>query len=207
MDKRSEASFAKYKEFIQRYISVNILEWKIFTSKLSIKKFKKNETILYQGDVCKELYFINSGLVRAYILDENGKDFTWTIFFNDQNSHVTNLFVVDYQSFLEQKPATIYIEALEDTELVCVSYKDVEFLYNNFKKWERFGRLMSEAAYRYLHKQTIERQCKSADERFLLFMDETPHLLEKVPQYHIATLLGITPQHLSRLKKRINIGE
>lgn len=207
MEKKSEASFAKYKEFIQRYISVNILEWKIFTSKLSIKKFKKNETILYQGDVCKELYFINSGLVRAYILDENGKDFTWTIYFNDQNSHVTNLFVVDYQSFLEQKPATIYIEALEDTELVCVSFKDVQFLYNNFKKWERFGRMMSEAAYSYLHKQTIERQCKSADERFLLFVQESPHLLEKVPQYHIATLLGITPQHLSRLKKRINISE
>ncbi|QOP41977.1 Crp/Fnr family transcriptional regulator [Sulfurimonas marina] len=205
MEKKSEASFAKYKEFIQRYISVNILEWKIFTSKLSIKKFKKNETILYQGDVCKELYFINSGLVRAYILDESGKDFTWTIYFNDQNSHVTNLFVVDYQSFVEQKPATIYIEALEDTELVCVSFKDVQFLYKNFKKWERFGRMMSEAAYSYLHKQTIERQCKSADERFLVFVQESPHLLEKVPQYHIATLLGITPQHLSRLKKRINI--
>lgn len=203
MQKNKEGLFESYKKFIQKHVSVNVLEWGIFTTKLSIKKFKKNETILYQGDVCDELFFIDSGLVRSYILDESGKDFTWSIYFNDENAQVTNLFVVDYQSFIEQKPSTIYIEALEDTELICVSYKDVQFLYNTFKKWERFGRLMSEAAYSYLHKQTIERQCKSAEARFLLFVQETPHLLQKVPQYHIATLLGITPQHLSRLKRKL----
>ncbi|MEJ2373116.1 MAG: hypothetical protein P8Y22_05595, partial [Sulfurimonas sp.] len=105
------------------------------------------------------------------------------------------------ESFLHQKPTEMYIEALEDTELITVSYKDVQFLYNNFKKWERFGRLMTEAAYSYLHKQTIQRQTKSANERFELFMQDTPFLLDKVPQYHIASFLGITPQHLSRLKK------
>jgi CRP/FNR family transcriptional regulator, anaerobic regulatory protein len=193
--------FSEFKEFIQKHIKFNMVEWKILESKLSVKHFKKSQTIFYQGDICSEICFINSGLVRAYVLDEDGKDFTWGIFFNDDNSIVTNLFVVDYESFLHQKPTEMYIEALEDTELITVSYKDVQFLYNNFKKWERFGRLMTEAAYSYLHKQTIQRQTKSANERFELFMQDTPFLLDKVPQYHIASFLGITPQHLSRLKK------
>ncbi|MBD3796980.1 MAG: Crp/Fnr family transcriptional regulator [Campylobacterales bacterium] len=193
--------FGVYKNFIKKHVSFNILEWKVLESKLSIKHLKKSETILHQGEICDQIYFINSGLVRAYVLDEDGKDFTWGVFFNDPNATVTNLFVVDYDSFLHQKPSSMHIEALEDTELVAVSYKDVQFLYSHSKKWERFGRLMTEAAYSYLHSQTIQRQIKSANARFALFMEETPFLLEKVPQYHIASFLGITPQHLSRLKK------
>ena len=83
-----------------------------------------------------------------------------------------------------------------------MEYKDVQFLYDKLKKGERFGRLMSQEAYSYLHKQTIDRQIQSAEERFEEFMEKTPYLLEKVPQYHIASFLGVTPQYLSGLKKR-----
>jgi CRP-like cAMP-binding protein len=193
--------FEKYKEFIKKYISFNIIEWKLFSSKLTIKEFKKGEVILHQGEICEELYFINHGLARAYIIDESGKDFTWSIFFNDENSNMTNLFIVDYDSFLHQKPSSVHIEALEDIQVVVNRYEDVQFLYDKLKKGERFGRLMGEAAYSHVHKKIIDRQTKSTNERFEDFMATTPHLLEKVPQYHIATLLGITPQHLSRLKK------
>lgn len=201
--------FALYKSFIQQYLNLNLLEWKLVESKLQIKIIKKGETILHQGDVCHNLYFINSGLARGYIIDENGKDFTWSIYFNDKNAHMTNLFVTDYESFLHQKGSRIHIEALEETEVVVTSYANVQFLYNKLKKGERFGRLMAETAYSYIHNRTIDKQLKSAKERFEEFLEQTPYLLEKVPQYHIATFLGITPQHLSRLKKeyKINIGE
>jgi CRP-like cAMP-binding protein len=193
--------FDKYGDFIKNYISFNIVEWTLFKSRLAIKKFQKGDVILSQGDVCKELYFINSGLARGFIIDENGKDFTWSIFFNDKNASMTNIFVTDYRSFLHQSASTIQIEALEETEIVAVSYENVQFLYNTLKKGERFGRLMSEEAYTYLHDLVVERETKSATERFENFVEKTPFLLEKVPQYHIATFLGITPQHLSRLKK------
>lgn len=193
--------FKKYKEFIREYIPLNILEWSLFESKLYIKNFKKDEVILHQGDICKELYFINSGLARAYIIDESGKDFTWSIFFNDENSHMTNLFVIDYESFLQQRASSLHIEALEETSVVAMSYDNVQLLYKRLKKGERFGRLMSEAAYIHMHKKSIDRQIKTAKQRFEEFVLTTPYLLEKVPQYHIATHLGITPQHLSRLKK------
>jgi CRP-like cAMP-binding protein len=193
--------FEKYKQFITKYLPLNLIEWQLFQSKLSIQRFQKGEVILHQGDICKTLYFMNEGLARGYIIDENGKDFTWCIYFNDTHADMTNLFVVEYDSFLHQKPSSIHIEALEICEVVAASFEDIQFLYHQLKKGERFGRLMAEEAYTYLHTTIIERQTKSAKERFEAFMKRTPYLLEKVPQYHIATLLGITPQHLSRLKK------
>lgn len=201
--------FSSYKNFIQQYLKLNIFEWKLFESRLSLKHYKAGETILHQGNICKELYFLNNGLARGYVIDEDGKDYTWSIFFNDTNAHMSNLFVTDYDSFLHQSSSSIHIEALQDTTLVVASYQDVQFVYNKLKKGERFGRLMAEEAYSYLHHQIIDRQIKSAKERFEIFLEHTPYLLDKVPQYHIATFLGITPQHLSRLKKeyKINISE
>ena len=193
--------FTKYKQFMDNYISYNFIEWKLMTSKMKMKNYKKGETIHHMGDICTELLFINSGLARAYMVDKNGKDYTWSIFFNDENSHMTNLFLVDYDSFLNQSESNLSIEALEDCELVAIAYDDVQLLYGKLKYGGNFGRLMSQEAYTYLHRLIIDRQLKSATERFDIFMETTPYLLEKVPQYHIATFLGITPQHLSRLKK------
>jgi len=193
--------YSKYKNFIEKYLPHNFIEWELFKSKLKVEYFKKGETIFHIGDVCKKLSFIDSGLARAYMISEEGKDYTWTIFFNDKNAHMTNLFVIDYDSFINQTPSLLNIEALEDSVLFSVEYKDVQFLYDKLKRGERFGRLMSQEAYSYLHQLTIDRQIKTAEERFEDFMDKTPYLLEKVPQYHIATFLGMTPQYLSILKK------
>ena len=88
--------FTKYKNFIKKYIEPNSLEWMLIKSKLFIKKFNKGDTILHQGDICKNIYFLNYGLARAYIIDEDGKDFTWSIFFNDENAHIVNLFATEY---------------------------------------------------------------------------------------------------------------
>lgn len=197
----NENVFSSYKIFMERYISQNILEWSLFKSYLTIKSYKKGEIIHHVGDICKNLSFISSGLARAYVISEYGKDYTWSIFFNDKNSHMTNLFVVDYHSFINQTPSQISIDVIEDCELVTIVYQDLEYIYDRLKKGERLGRLMSQEAYSYLHKRSIDRQLKSAKERFNDFIKETPYLLDKVPQYHIATFLGITPQHLSRLKK------
>jgi CRP-like cAMP-binding protein len=162
--------YTNYKNFMLRYISLNLIEWNISQSRLKVKEFYKGETILSQGDICKELHFINFGLARGYVIDEDGKDFTWSIFFNDKNAFMTNLFVTDYKSFLHQKPSDIHIEALEDTQVFSLSFDDVQFLYNRLKKGERFGRLMAQEAYSYLHGIVIDRQIKSAKERFFHYV-------------------------------------
>lgn len=197
--------FSKYKDFMQKYISLNSTDWDIIKSKLKIEYLKKGEIIHNIGDISSKIMFINNGLARTYILDENGKDNTWAIHFNDDNSYITNLFIGDYKSFINQTQSKLAIDVLEDCEVVALNYKDLEFLYENTKIGDRFGRLINQEAYTYLHNSIIIRQTKTAKERFDNLIMETPYLLEKVPQYHIATFLGITPQHLSRLKKNIKI--
>jgi CRP-like cAMP-binding protein len=192
--------FTKYKKFIDKYISLNQIEWALFKSKVKIFHHKKGEIIHYAGDVCTKLMFINYGIIRAYIIDINGKDYTWNICFNDTNSKMTNVYVVDYDSFVNQSQSKISFEVLEDCELLSLTYNDLQFLYKHSKKGERFGRLMAEMAYSHTHNATIDRLTKTAKERFEDLINEAPYLLEKVPQYHIATYLGITPQSLSRLK-------
>jgi CRP-like cAMP-binding protein len=192
--------FTKYKKFMDKYVSLNQIEWTLFKSKIKIDHYKKGEIIHYAGDVCTKLMFINYGIIRAYIIDINGKDYTWNICFNDINSKMTNVYIVDYDSFVNQSQSRISFEVLEDCELLSLTYNDLQFLYKYSKKGERFGRLMAEIAYSHTHNATIDRLTKTAKERFEDLINEAPYLLEKVPQYHIATYLGITPQSLSRLK-------
>lgn len=199
--------FEKYKYFFEKHVSLNFIEWNLLKSKLRVVHYQKGDIILRFGSICTQLYFINSGLARGYSIDEQGKDYTSGLFFNDTNAQMQNVYVTDYDSFLYQQPSRIEIEALEECELVSVDYKDVQFLYDNLKKGERFGRLMAEIAYSYLHNYMLDRQTKSASQRFKEFVEMSPYLLDKVPQYHIASFLGITPQHLSRLKKEHKINK
>ena len=86
--------YKKYKKFIDQHISFNIIEWTLFKSKLKISHHKKGEIIHYAGDVCTKLMFINSGIVREYFIDDNGKDHTWDICFNDKNAQITNVYQI-----------------------------------------------------------------------------------------------------------------
>ena len=192
--------YTKYKNFIKQYIDVTPEEWELYKSKINIEYYKKGQIIHHVGDVCSKISFINSGLARAYMIGEDGKDHTWNIIFNDNNAKVNNLFVVDYYSFITQNESMVNIEVLEDCELLVLEYDDVESLHKTLQKEERLSRIIAEIAYATLYEKMVDRQMKTSQERFDAFMQTTPYLLDKVPQYHIATYLGMTPQYLSQLK-------
>jgi len=193
--------YAKYKNFIKQYIDITTSEWKRYKSKIHIEHYQKGQIIHHAGDVCSKIAFINSGLTRAYMIGEDGKDYTWNIMFNDENAQVNNLFVVDYYSFITRNKSMVNIEVIEDCELLVIAYDDVNNLHNTLQKEEKLSRIMSEIAYATLYEKIADRQMKSSQERFEVFMHTTPYLLDKVPQYHIATYLGMTPQYFSQLKK------
>jgi CRP-like cAMP-binding protein len=155
------------------------------------------------GDICSCNYFINSGLVRSFTLDEDGKDYTWGIHFNDENAKMYHLFVIDYESFIKQTPSALSYEVLEDCELVSMKYKNVQFLYGYFKKGEHFGRIMAECAYKRVHSVLLERIRLSEKQTLENFMKTTPFLMDKISQYHIASYLGMRAQTLSKLKKEL----
>jgi len=193
--------YAKYKKFIEKYINITASEWELYKSKMHIVHYPKGQIIHYAGDVCNKISFIASGLVRSYIIDEDGKDYTWNIMFNDKNAKTNNLFVVDYYSFITRNKSIVNIEVIEDCVLLAIEYNDVKNLHTILQKEEKFSRIMSEIAYANLYEKIIDRQMKTSEERFDTFMHTTPYLLDKVPQYHIATYLGMTPQYFSQLKK------
>jgi len=121
--------FKKHKEFIAKYVSLNFIEWSLFKLKLKIQHYKKGDIIQHIGDICTKLMFINSGLARSYIIDENGRDYTWSIYFNDENSQMINLYTVDYDSFINQTESKIAIDALEDYEKV--NFNTIFSSFNN----------------------------------------------------------------------------
>jgi len=198
-----DANFEHYKKFIYEYVPFSATEWEFLKSLSKVEYFKKGEIIHHSGSIFENIYFINSGLIRAYVIDAEGKDYTWNLFFNDQNSEMTNVYVVDYESFVNKSKSKITFEVLEDCEIISTSYDNLSRFYNKSKVSERFGRIMAELAYSSVHNSVISKLTKTAQERYEDLVKNSPYLLEKVPQYHIASFLGITPQSLSRIKNNL----
>jgi CRP-like cAMP-binding protein len=145
---------------------------------------------------------INSGIARSYIIKEDGKDFTWHFHFSNENSaNLKNFFIVDYASFTHQEPSKMNFEALEDCEVIIIDYQVLEKLYNSDIKWQFLGRIIAQEAYYLTHHRTISLLTLTSQERLDDLVNEYPNIFEQVPHYHIASFLGISPQHLSRLRK------
>ncbi len=180
---------------LSKFITLNKSEQQIFVSKLIVKQCKKKELILKEGQVCKFAYFINTGCLRYYYNVE-GQENTAQFFFEDG-------WYTDYDSFLSGKPTKQNIETLEKTELLLLSADDLQQLFINIPKFERFGRLMAENAFLGIRQRSEMLENQTAEERYLSLMKERPKVLDRIPQHYIASYLGIKPPSLSRIRKRI----
>ncbi|MET3982084.1 CRP-like cAMP-binding protein [Mucilaginibacter sp. UYP25] len=160
----------------------------------------KKSWLLQQGQVCKYVYFLTRGIFRMYYVDLEG---------NEINCRFTtkNNFLVDFQSFLSQQQSRYYWQAMEDSELMAFRYEDVQQLYLQSISWEKFGRLIAERVYQQLNERIEMLQFLSPEERYLHLMQTRPELFSQVSQFHIASYLGIKPESLSRLRKRLSINK
>ncbi len=167
----------------------------LFEPFLQTRQLTKKDIVLREGQVCKELGFINKGAFRMYYLSE-GKEI---------NTHFSfeNKFVVNYDSFLQETPSRYFIQALDDAEIVTFNLPTLQSAYNRSQNWERFGRIMAEYSYKLTTKRVEGFMFMDAEQRYLQMMKETPHFLERVPLYHLASYLGIERESLSRLRKKI----
>ncbi len=191
----------KLKEFISKIIDIDEKEWLEIKTILKKVNYKKGDIINKEGDIFKNMLFINSGIIRSYLIDNNGRGFTWHIHYSGDKANMSNLFVVDYASFTNQEPSKLFFEVLENTELIAISHNSLEHLYNSSEKWLKFGKVMADTAYYSTHHRTLSLLTETAEVRYERLLKENPTLLQKVPQYYIASYLGITPQSLSRIRK------
>ncbi len=180
---------------LSQFISLEKSEQDVFLTKLQVREYKKKELILREGEICKHAYFINYGCFR-YFYNVDGHENTAQFFFE-------NGWYADYESFLTGRPTKQNIETLEKSEVILLSAKDLQQLYLDIPKFERFGRMMAENAFLGIRQRSEMLENQTAEERYLTLMKERPKVFERIPQHYIASYLGIKPPSLSRIRKRI----
>ncbi len=185
--------FEKIRNVIAAYIDVSDEEWNIYASNFQLKKFKKNELLLQAGAICKELYFVNSGLLRVFFVDKKGEEHTF-------HFSLENAFSTDYESFLKKAASNYSIQALENTEVVSISFETLEAGYRNLRDGEKLGRRLAEDYFFLFGNKIRSFYTESPMERYHNMDLVFPGILQRVPQHFIASYLNISSVHLSRLK-------
>lgn len=157
---------------------------------------KKDTDLLKQGEVCRHVYFIESGFFRMFYVDYKG---------NEINSRFgkTNDFVVDFASFITKKSALYHWRAMEDSKVIALAHEEVEKMYNTSPYWSKFGRLIAEASYLYIINREEMLHFQTPEERYATVLKNEPHLFQKISQNQLSSYIGIKPESLSRLRKRI----
>ena len=182
---------------LSRFISLDNKEEAYLISTLKIKKLRKRQYFLQEGDVCKYQGFVFKGCLRAYEIDAKGVEHV--VQFSPED-----WWIGDIYSFYTHQPSRLNIEALEDTELFIFDNGVLEDLYANIPKMERYFRLLMQNGLIALSQRVMSSLSKSAAERYCDFIQRYPQIEQRVPNHQIASYLGIKPESLSRIRNQRN---
>jgi CRP-like cAMP-binding protein len=161
------------------------------------RHIRKGDFYNMQNFVCQDLGIVLKGIFRVYYCDPNTNEEKNMFFFSEEQ------FIVSFRSFLYQCPCVYYIEALEDADVLYISYQDLQNLYQNHNSWERFGRMLAEYFFHQSQGRIEYLLLFNHEKRYLNLLKEHPKIVERIAAFHIASYLGIKNQSLSRIKKRI----
>ncbi|MBK6265623.1 Crp/Fnr family transcriptional regulator [Marivirga sp. S37H4] len=176
--------------------SLNILseeELHLLEGITSSKQIKKGSFLIQEGEVCKEVVFIRSGILRSFFTKPNGEEVTYCLTFG--NNLMTAL-----SSLIEEKPTHENIQALTDLELEVIKKSDLNKLVENNFRWMKVVKILVEQQYIELENRMLDLQRLDAKERYEKLINEREELVRYIPLKHLASFLNITPRHLSRLR-------
>jgi CRP-like cAMP-binding protein len=179
---------------MQQMIRFNSHELDDFLQQTSIRQFRKQETLSRPGATPNEIFFINRGIVRVLITDNEGIDHTL-------HFALENQFIADYSCFLLKQPSFYCLQAVEETEVVVLPRATVEWGYQHLAEGDKLGRLIAEFYFIYQDNRIKNLYNRTPKERYDSISDVFPNIHNRVPQHMIASYLGISAVHLSRLKK------
>jgi CRP-like cAMP-binding protein len=180
---------------LSKHISLTNEEIILLTTAFRAKRLKKKEFLLHQGETSRQETFVTKGCLRAYYVNDKGEE-------HIAQFAVEDWWIGDMYSFLTDTPSTLYIEALEDCELLQIDRPGLEELYLKLPKMERFFRIIIQNAFIASQNRVISSMSKTADERYLDFIRKYPNIEQRIPQYQVAAYLGVTPEFLSRIRKK-----
>lgn len=157
---------------------------------------KRKAVLLQEGDVCRHISFVISGCFKMYAVDSNFKE-------HNLQFAIENEWIADIQSFYDEKPSRLSIEALEPSVVMQISHEDLLYLYINYHKFDRNFRIINERKFINFQDRILQSISFTAEERYLNFQRDFPELIKRLPNTQIASYLGITSEFLSKVRKNI----
>lgn len=189
--------FTEIDSFIKKHVAVSEKDLHKFHSILKHKKVKRKTILLKAGEVCNFEAYVLKGCIRIFFIDENG--FEIDLYFA-----VEDWWISDLASFSQQKPSRLYIQAIEDSELLSFTFKQKEKLFQDAPIFERLFRVMIQRTYETMMNRLISNLSKSAEERYLEFISKYPKMPQRIPQHLIAAYIGVSPEFLSKIKAKLS---
>jgi CRP/FNR family transcriptional regulator, anaerobic regulatory protein len=182
------------RSYFSKLIKLTDQEWADYADCLVKEHYPKKSFLLEEGGACDFIAFVEDGVFRFYHEVEGEENITAFFFSGD--------FVTNYRSFLTGGPSEHYIQVLQDATIYKISKKDLHDLYDKHRSIERLGRLIAENLYLMVAKRLDAFHSSSPEERYYELVNRNSKLLQEIPQYMIASYLGIKPETLSRIRAR-----
>ncbi|MGM0882402.1 MAG: Crp/Fnr family transcriptional regulator [Bacillota bacterium] len=184
-------------KYMTRFTTLNEEEQQAIAEEILIEEYKKGTMLLRQGDIPTKCYFVLKGCVRQYSIDEAGKEVTSNFYTEEQA-------ISNFNHHKQDKSSAYSLTCLEDCILVVGELKSEKDMYNKYSQLEAMTRKMIEQNFGEVQDELASFIASAPEERYKALLRKRPHLVDRVPQHQLASYLGITPESLSRIKKRIN---
>ena len=182
---------------ISKHIDLSDKELDDFCNLFQNKSVNKKDFLLREGEVCNFEGFVSKGLLRVYHIDNKGVE--QVLYFAQEN-----WWIADIDSFTNEKPSRLYIQAIEDSEVLLISKKNKEFSYSHIPKIEKLFRVMTQKTHIALQRRILDNLSKTADQRYLDFIEKYPKLFQRLTNVQIAAYLGISHEFLSKIRRKIS---
>lgn len=183
-------------QILNKIAPVSQNEWEIFRQNIQFKTLKAQEYLVQEGDLVEHFYYLSKGLVRIFYVDQDGNEFV-KIFQNEGE------IVGPYVQIIQNLPSTVYIECLEDVEVYQIPYINLVEAYERNPIWLKVGIKLLEKYFIQKEERVVELLKLNATDRYKKFLLDYPHLKLRIPKYHLASYLGIKPESLSRILRKV----
>jgi CRP-like cAMP-binding protein len=187
---------SKVLQNISKHVSLTPEEETLFLSKTETKHYKSKTILLSSGEIANCTYFVNSGILRSFNINDN-------IIEHVLHFACEGWWIGDMYSYISEKPGNLFIEVLEDAELVLITKENHQQLYQEIPKLERFFRILAENSLVAHQERLMDNLSLTAEERFEKMCKKYPNLIQKVAQKHLASYIGVTPEFFSKMKSRL----
>lgn len=182
-------------QHIRKFANIGENDMKEILSFFEVKELKKKQNLLTEGSVCKYNYFVIKGLLRLFFVNDKGVEQTTQF-------ALENWWMSDYMSFQQQVPSEYYIQAVEQTEVLAISYEQQEALLQQYPSMERYFRMVHQRAHAAAQHRMKILYDLSREEMYHSFSSQFPEFVQRIPQYLLASFLGFTPEYLSEIRAK-----